>query len=62
MDTLLTGINNFEPGTSVDMFLSPENCLLFDHQGQRVSVPKINVNMAEIGLSEIRHTMKLIKG
>ena len=34
------GINNFEPGTSVDMFLSPENCLLFDHQGQRVSVQK----------------------
>ena len=34
------GIKNFEPGTSVEMFLSPENCLLFDHQGQRVSVQK----------------------
>ena len=34
------GINNFEPGTLVEMFLSPENCLLFDHQGQRVSVQK----------------------
>ncbi len=32
------GIHYLEPGTMVEMFLSPENCLLFDQSGLRVSV------------------------